>query len=145
MSKKYLAVTTLIGLAAFTAVSASAASHTNARVVSPPVAGAVYQGEDKELLYKEILEIKSVNKGVVTFDLDTEADLSGIGEVCEGELTDAKGKLQNHQVVFEGEQGCKLTLHFSRKLDTVSITDSYCDYYHGANCNFSGKHLQRTK
>lgn len=145
-TQKYPGILVLVGLATFTSFAADAETKsTGTQVAGQPVAGAVYTGEDKDLLYKEILEIKSVKNGVVTFDLDTEADLSGIGEVCEGEISNAKGKLQNHQVVFQGEHGCKLTLHFSKKQDSVSITDSNCNYYHGANCDFGGKNLKRTK
>ena len=124
--------------------SFAASKSAPSKALGAPVASAVYLGVDKDLMYKETLVIKSVKDGEVTFDLDTEADLSGIGEVCEGEISGAKGKLQNHQVVFEGEQGCKLTIHFSTR-DTVSITDSNCNYYHGANCDFGGKNLKRTK
>ena len=145
-TQKYAAILILVGLATFTSLAVNAEPKSTApQAAGQPLAGAVYKGEDKDLLYKEILEIKSVKNGVVTFDLDTEADLSGIGEVCEGEITGAKGKLQHHQVVFDGEQGCKLTLHFSKKQDSVSITDSNCNYYHGANCDFGGKNLKRTK
>jgi hypothetical protein len=146
MKTKLFAGLVAIGLAVlFSSTIHAAVKATSAKVAVPPVPGAVYTGADKDLSYKEVLEIKSVKDGEVTFDLDTEADLSGIGEVCEGEISGAKGKLQNHQVVFEGEQGCKLTLHFSKKKDSVSITDSNCNYYHGANCDFGGKNLKRTK
>ncbi len=110
-----------------------------------PVEGAVYSGVDKDVHYKEVLEITSVHGSEVLFDVTTEADFAGIGEVCEGEISDAKGHYANDQITFSGEEGCKLTVHFSRQHDSVSITDNNCHYYHGANCDFGGKNLRRVK
>jgi hypothetical protein len=50
-------------------------------VAGQPVAGAVYTGEDKDLLYKEILEIKSVKNGSLPFCV--ERFLRGDGP-CQG-------------------------------------------------------------
>jgi hypothetical protein len=133
----------LLGMAMVASVAAHA--ENNDPRIAGPSPGSVYRGVDKDILYKEMLEIKDVKQGIVTFTLKTEADLSGIGEVCEGEITNGRGKLHGLQVLFNGERGCQLRLHFSRKQDRVSITDSNCNYYHGANCDFGGKNLKRTK
>jgi len=129
---------TVFLLTQFSAVTVASNKDTSTKTLN----GAIFTGVDKEIHYKEKLKIKDISNDVVTFDLNTEADYADIGEVCEGEIEDGKGKLVKNQIVFEGQEGCSIVMHLSKTRDRVSITDNNCNYYHGANCDFGGKNLK---
>ena len=104
-----------------------------------------FSGEDKEIHYKETLKLKSVSGDTIVFDLNTEADYADLGEVCEGEIENEKGKLVSDRIIFEGQEGCRLQMQLSKDHERISITDNNCNYYHGANCDFGGKNLKRKR